>query len=113
VSSARFADCARQRGPTNDAEGSDESATHPYQRHEAATINFGWERAKYYRKWSSDPELWREIAGATLEPLAEQGPEAKRFLAIFKHIIQDRMLVALFRRHYAQVKDAVRPPFVE
>ena len=78
-----------------------------------APANFGWERARYYRRWSSDPELWREIAGPTLEPLVEQGPDAKRFLAILKHVIQERRLVALFRRHYAQVKDAVRPPFVE
>ena len=76
----------------------------------AASINFGWKRAKYYRKWSRDPELWREMAGATLEPFAEQGPDAQRFLPIFKHIIQDAKLIAAFRRHYALVKKTVQPP---
>ena len=61
------------------------------------------------RKWSRDPELWREMAGATLKPLAEQGPHAKRFLTIFNHIIMDRMLVAAFRRHYALAKAVVDP----
>ena len=46
----------------------------------AASINFGWERAKYYRKWSSDPELWREMSGATLERFAEQGPKRERMI---------------------------------
>lgn len=73
----------------------------------AASVNFGWEKAKYYRKWSRDPELWREMAGATLELFADQGFHAKRFLAIFKHIIQDRTLVAAFRRHYALAKATV------
>ena len=70
----------------------------------AASINFGWEKAKYYRKWSSDPELWREMAGATLEPFAEQGPNGQLFLKIFKKVIEDRTIVASFRRHYALVK---------
>ena len=70
----------------------------------AASINFGWERAKYYRKWSSDPELWREMSGATLERFAEQGPKREIFLQIFKKIIEDRTLIAAFRRHYALVK---------
>jgi hypothetical protein len=77
--------------------------------HVAASINFGWEKAKYYRKWSSDPELWREMSGAILEPLAEQGPHKRRFLLIFNHLIKDRTLVAVFRRHYAQAKAALKP----
>lgn len=76
----------------------------------AASINYGWEKAKYYRKWSRDPDLWREMAGPTLERFAEQGPDAPRFLKIFHHIIKDHMLVAAFRRHYRLVKDKVRPP---
>jgi hypothetical protein len=75
----------------------------------AASINFGWEKAKYYRKWGSDPELWREMAGASLERFAEQGPHARRFLPVFNEIIQDRTLVAAFRRHYAQVKASLEP----
>ena len=78
--------------------------------HVAASINYGWEKAKYYRKWSRDPELWREMAGATLEPFAEQGPHAKRFLEIFKRIVQDHALVTAFRRHYRLAKETLESP---
>lgn len=73
----------------------------------AVSVNYGWEKAKYYRKWSRDPELWREMAGATLEPFAEQGPHARQFLKVFQRIIQDRALVAAFRRHYRLTKEKV------
>ena len=73
----------------------------------AASINYGWERAKYYRKWSRDPVLGREMVGATLECSAEQGPHARRFLEIFKVLIKDRALVIVFRRHYNLVKEAL------
>ena len=71
----------------------------------AASINYGWEKAGFYKKWSSDPDLWREMAGAKLERWAEQGPHADKFLLIFKHIIKDRTVVAAFRRHYRLVKE--------
>ncbi len=76
----------------------------------AASINFGWEKAKFYRKWSRDPVLWREMAGATLEPFAEQGPRDREFLVIFKQIARDHALVAAFRRHYRLVKETIEPP---
>ena len=76
----------------------------------AASINYGWEKAKFYRKWSSDPELWREMAGATLERWAEQGPHADKFLLIFKKVIEDHAIVAAFRRHYKLVKEITDGP---
>ncbi len=77
-----------------------------------ATIHYGWEKAGFYKKWSRsrDPSLWREMAGASLEPLGEQGPHAEGFLKIFDHIIKDRQLVAAFRRHYALVKQTIAKP---
>jgi hypothetical protein len=76
----------------------------------AASINYGWEKAKFYKKWSHDPDLWREMAGATLEVFAEQGPHADKFLLIFNKIIADRAIVADFRRHYKLVKEATDIP---
>ena len=69
-----------------------------------AWVNYGWEKAKFYRKRVGDPALAREMASATLERLAEQGPHARRFLAIFQNTIADQMTVARFRRHYLAVK---------
>ncbi|MGD0816584.1 MAG: hypothetical protein ABSA83_23580 [Verrucomicrobiota bacterium] len=70
-----------------------------------AGVNFGWERPRFYRKWSSDPEMWREMAGATLERFCEQGPNAESFLDLFKYSIRQAAFVDGFRRHYALVKD--------
>jgi hypothetical protein len=70
-----------------------------------AAVNFGWERPRFYRKWSSVPEMWREMAGGTLERFSEQGPDAKSFLALFKDSAKQPAFVDPFRRHYALVKD--------
>jgi hypothetical protein len=72
-----------------------------------ASVNFGWERARFYRKWSSDPEMWREMAGATLERFSEQGPQAGSFLILFKSLAKEPAFVDGFRRHYILVKDMV------
>jgi len=70
-----------------------------------ASVNFGWERPRFYRKWSNDPEMWREMAGATLERWSEQGPNAESFLDLFKISARQPAFVDGFRRHYAIVKD--------
>ena len=74
------------------------------------TINYGWETVKFYNKWIRDPKLAREAAGASLEPFAAQGPHAGKFLLIFKQLIEDPTLVALFRRHYQLVKKITDVP---
>ena len=76
----------------------------------AATINYGWEKPKFYKKWSLDPEMWREMAGASLESFGEQGPHADKFLLIFKKLVEDPALVAVFRRHYRLVKEITDVP---
>ena len=76
----------------------------------AASVNYGWEKAEFYKKWCCDPELWREMVGATLEPFADQGPHADKFLLIFKKLVEDHALVAAFRRHYQLVKEITDVP---
>jgi hypothetical protein len=70
-----------------------------------AAVNFGWEKPRYYRKWSRVPDLWREMAGATLESFSKQGPDAAAFLALFKSPAVQPAFVGAFQRHYALVKD--------
>jgi hypothetical protein len=72
-----------------------------------ASINYGWETAWFYTAWVRDAEVGREMAGATLEPFAEQGPHAEGFLKVFDHIIKDPQVVAAFRRYYALVKKTI------
>ena len=76
----------------------------------AATISYGWEKARYYIKWSHDPEVGREMVGATLEPFAEQGPHAGRFLLLFKELVKNPAVVAIFRRHYQLVRKITDVP---
>jgi hypothetical protein len=75
----------------------------------AASINYGWERARFYKRWSGDPAMGKEMAGASLEVFAEQGPHAQEFLKIFNHLIKstDAGLVAAFRRHYELVRKTI------
>jgi hypothetical protein len=75
-----------------------------------ASINYGWEKPAYYRKWSSVPDMWREMSGPTLERFANQGPLAEQFLGVFKNVIKDDELVAYFQRHYRAVKDLIGSP---
>ena len=50
------------------------------------------------------------MAGATLEPFVGQGPKKELFLEIFNKLIEDRLLVVAFRRHFALVKATIPPP---
>jgi len=70
-----------------------------------AVINFGWEKPRYYRKWCRVPDLWREMAGATLEAFANQGPDAEGFLALFQDSARQPAFAGNFQRHYFRVKE--------
>lgn len=76
----------------------------------AASINYGWETAGFYTRWVRDPEVGREMAGATLECFAPQGPHAEGFLKVFDRVIKDRQVVEAFRRHYALVQETIARP---
>jgi hypothetical protein len=75
----------------------------------AASINYGWEKPKYYRRWSRVPDLGRTMSGAVLEPFGEQGPHCDEFLILFKGMVKDPELVNSFQRHYQMVQRAINP----
>jgi hypothetical protein len=66
-----------------------------------AIVHFGWERAKFYRKWTQGDGPWREMSGAHLDSTAPRGPYAGQFLKVLRHLVQDPGLVKALRRHYA------------
>ena len=74
----------------------------------AASINYGWEKPSFYEGWSGDARMSREMARATLEPLAEQGPHARPFLQLFEQAIKNPAVVERFRGHYRMVKAALK-----
>lgn len=71
-----------------------------------ATISYGWETAKYYKKWMRDAALSEDLRGASLDPLNPQSKYAGEFLTLFKELLRDKAYVARLKRHYTQFRAA-------
>jgi hypothetical protein len=72
-----------------------------------ATLNFGWETAEYYRRWSGDAGAEQEMASATLEPTGPQTRHAAALLRLFQGIVEsDPAYVDRLRFHYAEARAA-------
>jgi hypothetical protein len=71
-----------------------------------ATINYGWESAKFYRKWVGRSE--EDMKGPFLDPLGGQSPCAAALLEFFREMIEDEAYVARLKRHYAVFREALR-----
>lgn len=75
-----------------------------------ASVNFGWEKVDFYRKWmkGNDDEMAKEMAGVTLELFAAQGPNAQAFCALVQSVLEkDTDLVLRFKRHYLEFKKSL------
>lgn len=71
-----------------------------------ATIGFGWEKAKFYRRWAHDAAYAEEMAGASLDPLNRQSEFAEWFLLAFQDMVKtDRKYVERLKRHYQMFRD--------
>lgn len=74
-----------------------------------ATLNYGWERASFYRRWSPGDPLAAQMAGVFLEPSGRQSKHAEFFLRFFcDFVLPDPRFKARLRRHYRLFK-AWRP----
>lgn len=72
-----------------------------------ATINYGWEKLKFYQRWTGSREDARVIVGACLDPLNPQGPHAATFLGALRHFVRtDPAWPARFKQHYKLFKAA-------
>ncbi|MCI0613272.1 SEC-C domain-containing protein, partial [bacterium] len=73
-----------------------------------ATINYGWESAKFYGKWGKSPGLAKETKGPFLDPLNRQTRFAPALLRLFEeHILPDTAYIKRLKRHYEMFKQAV------
>jgi len=73
-----------------------------------ATINYGWESAKFYGKWGKSPGLAKENKGPFLDPLNRQTQYAPALLQLFdEHILPDSAYIKKLKRHYEMFKQAV------
>ncbi len=71
-----------------------------------ASISFGWEKAKFYRRWMHDSDLAKEMAGASLDPLNRQSEFAEWFLVFFREMVKtDPQYVERLKRHYQMFKE--------
>ena len=71
-----------------------------------ATISFGWETVRFYRRWAHDSDDAAEMAGASLDPLNRQSEFAEWFLLFFREMVKaDRQYVERLKRHYKMFKD--------
>ena len=67
-----------------------------------AAISFGWEKARFYRRWAHCAD---EMAGASLDPLNYQSELAEWFLLFFRKMVRtDRAYVERLKRHYRMFK---------
>lgn len=77
-----------------------------------ATIDYGWESAKFYGKWlHGDNDTGKEMEGASLEVFGRQQTEHSRdFLELFNDYLKDNKdFVKVFMNHYKLFKDSVSP----
>lgn len=73
-----------------------------------ATINYGWESAKFYGRWGKSPSSAKEAKGPFLDPLNRQTQYAPALLRLFEeHILPDSAYIKRLKRHYEMFKQAV------
>ena len=66
-----------------------------------ATIGFGWEKVKFYRRWAHGADFADEMAGVSLDPLNRQSEFAEWFLLAFQNMVKtDSKYVERLKRHY-------------
>jgi hypothetical protein len=73
-----------------------------------ATINYGWEKEKFYRKriaW--DPDAGRKITRGELDPINAQSEFAGDLLELFRKIVLDEPYRFRLRRHYNLFREAI------
>jgi tetratricopeptide (TPR) repeat protein len=70
-----------------------------------ATINYGWESIKFYKRWIGDKKMARDLQGPILAPGQIQSKYAPLFLDIFKEVIQDKKYVDRLKKHYSMVRE--------
>jgi hypothetical protein len=74
-----------------------------------ATITYGWETKKFYKKWMgmASLELLEMMTHPHLEIGHKQSKYAKDFLELFKEVIKDESYVERLARHYFLFKEVV------
>jgi hypothetical protein len=73
-----------------------------------ASINFGWERARFYRRrmpWDQDSA--KDIIIGVMDPINAQSEFADYFLQIFRQFVVDEQYRMRLRRHHQFFREAI------
>jgi hypothetical protein len=77
-----------------------------------AYIAYGWESAKFYRKWlgMDNPQTIQELQGPILNPGSPQSDLAPAFLNLVSDLVlQDSSYIERLKRHYWMFKEKIDP----
>jgi hypothetical protein len=73
-----------------------------------ATLNYGWESERFYRRWMKGPALGGlSMHGVTIEPFGRQSASAAAFKRLFEAMLHDREYAQRIERHYLLFKGAL------
>jgi hypothetical protein len=73
-----------------------------------ATINYGWEPASFYEKWTGSREMAEDIVGASLDPINPQSRYADAFLEVFQDsVAKNPSWPQRFAQHYELFKSTL------
>lgn len=74
----------------------------------AATIGFGWENTKFYKKWAHDKSLASDLKCPILELGGVSTKYSEKVLVLFKEfMMQDNVFLERLKRHYKMFKDVL------
>jgi len=70
-----------------------------------ATIGYGWESLEFYKKWSGDGVIAKEMKGPILEFGGVHTKYSEMILELFKEIMMnDSVFIERLKRHYEMFK---------
>lgn len=72
-----------------------------------ATISYGWESKRFYRKWGLDESELSQAKGPYLDPLNPQTPYSPALLDLFRWLLESPDYVARLKRHYKMFRESV------
>ncbi len=72
------------------------------------TVGFGWEDARYYKKWLNDDHLGEEMVGAYIEAGGIQTGMEKECLDLVKNSLRDSKFVDLIKKRYSIFKEKIK-----
>lgn len=73
-----------------------------------ATLAYGWETIKYYKKWGLDSDTAKQLIHVMVDPMAMQSQYSNQFLGIFRMLLKNQPgFLERFQSRYALFKKSI------